>query len=267
MKRILALMVGLVLFAGCGAAEMGELETTVKEATTAAPAPTNTLGGERFPLFAELPEDDLQVYGILGENYQQGMVLFHEGRETYFSGWGFTFFGCYPELAYRDFDGDGKKDIGAITLRNHGSGTHATDLHIITVEETKWPNSIDIDDDTIYYSTYEYIDHVFTIEEVRAWFDKNLASKWGKQAGSLEVTIGGKSFSLALDPEQSWQGNVRTRDIVSFGFEGGNIQLNVGVGVPIEDMPSGVYIGFFTANVTFDGKEFHIEIIDFEPEE
>lgn len=285
MKRVVVLIMGLLLLAGCGGVVTEESEATTTETaiqTTTQPAtaivPTEDIHwvasgyhaalvageanpDERFPLYLELPGDGIQLYGVYGDNYQGGVVLFHEGREAYFSDWGFAWWD-YPVLAYHDFDSDGTKDIGVITLIAHGTFTHLTELHIVTIEKT---DTGAIVNDAPYYE-YKYIDHAFTHEDVTAWVDKSLSCKRGKQKDTIELTIDGKTFTADLEPGRNWQGNASASMAVVFEPESNGIRLTVGVVTAYENSPPyGEYLGEFTADVTFDGRQFHLTNIDYEP--
>jgi len=253
MKRIIALAMGMLMLTGCGAA--------IKKKTATAPAEDIHWVGsdyyytgepdERFPLYVELPEDDIQLYGVEGSNWQGGMVLFHQGRASYFSDWGFTKYD-YPRIAYYDFDGDGKKEIGVITLVNSGTGILLTDLHILTVHEDN--------------GAFTYTDHAFTNEDVEAYFKKSLKFKRGKQANTVDLIIGGQSYTANLDPNFNWAKEVVMGSHVCFEFMDNGIQLHV---LPkawyYDGWAEGEVIAFFQANVTFDGKQFHLGDINLGP--
>lgn len=168
MKRICALVVGLALLAGCGAAVMEEPATeehsTTQPVTTILSAfvdPERNPDVERFPCVASLPDYDIYLYWINGENYNGKMVLFQEERETIFDDWGYWHY-PYPQLAYEDFDGDGEKEIAAITLVGSGTGLLVTDLHVLKVIREYVP----------YHETIAYEEFTFINEKVLRMIDK-----------------------------------------------------------------------------------------------
>ncbi|MCL1951319.1 MAG: hypothetical protein FWF60_00680 [Oscillospiraceae bacterium] len=285
MKRMLIALAALLLLAGCGAAgtetpvtTAAEAATTTQAATTIVPTedihwvasdyyPARAADNERFPLYVELPEDDIQLYGVNGENYHGDMVLFHEGRETTFSGWGFSKYDL-PCIAYYDFDGNGVKDIGVITLVSGGTFTYLTDLHIVTIEKI---DTGFIVNDGPYYE-YEYADHAFTCEDAAAFLGKGLQAKQGKKKDEIELSYAGKAWTVAIDPGLHWteeDGVIITQDgygpgEVSFTFEKKGIKLHTTLFVLCEghapvDLPAG-----FTADVVFDGKQIRLTNIDFQ---
>ena len=261
MKRIFALVLGLGLLAGCGAAARGEPETTTASHTKwpepiPALAPTNSDGRERFPCVASLPEDDIYLYWIRGSRNRGRMVLFQEDQETVFDDWGYEKYN-YPKLAYSDFDGDGKKEIAVITIVGSGTGILLTDLHILKVEKKYVPNVTEI----------SYEEFTFTNEEAASIIDNKLSCKQGTQPGTLELTLDGKRHLITLDKGETWRedGGVSVEPHIEFMFEGEGIHINAGVSTFVEEVPWNTYIADITANATFDGKEFHITNIDFEP--
>jgi len=285
MKRIIVLLMGFMLLAGCGAASLkGTAETTTGIAATdewaalmewfdrthpaSIAAATDSLGGERFPLYASVPEDEIYLYGIVGENFRRDVVLFQEDCETYFSGWGGDAWRGYTEMIYHDFDGDGKKEIGVVAYQGSGTGVYLSDLHIVSVEKIE-TGGWDANKNCPTYK-YKHIDHALTHEDVTAFFSQGLESKRGKQENTVEFSFGKKTWTANLEPDVTWDENeeVHVGTHIRFWFEGNEIKLSA---IPyvnyIEYLMPGWLCGDFTADVTFDGREFHITNIDFEPDQ
>ena len=261
MKRIVALAMGLMLLTDCGAAVADEPGEDIHwVASDYYPSGANrgdAFGG--YPLYVELPEDDIHVCGAPGND--RGMILIHEDRETLFSDWGYPKYD-YPCIAYYDFDGDDTKEIGVITLVGSGTFISLKDLHIVTIEKT----------DT---GDYRYIDHAFTCDDVGAFFGEGLKAKRGKKKNTVEFSFGKKTWTADLDPELPWieaDGiNVKVPDsfgFVNFAFQGKGIRLRATPYVTYETQAIPGYLqGDLTADVTFDGKQFHITNIDYEPDQ
>lgn len=262
MKRVVALAMGLLLLTGCGAGVVEEPAQDIHWVASEYPHLN-----ERFPLYVELPEDDIQLYGVYGENYLGGMVLFHENRETYFGDWGFAKYDL-PCIAYYDFDGNGTRDIGVITLTGGGTFLFLSDLHIVTVHrEERFEGSGAYDD-----YVYAYVDHAFTNDDVATFFNKGLKAKRGKLDNTIEFSFGGKTWTAELEDELLWveeegvQVGADGVGHIGFAFEEKGIRLRATPYVKYEKTAVPGYLrGEFTADVSFDGKEFHLTNIDYVP--
>jgi len=258
MRRIVCMVLGLLLLAGCGVVDMVESETTMEETTIA--VPSNAEGGQRFPLAASLPEDDIYLYSVNGYNNQGGMVLFQEGCETYFAGWdGIARYNEYPVLTYRDFDGDGEREIGVITgIIAGGSGPSLSSLHILKVHE----------DNTYMQMKFSYTEYAMTPEDITAYFEEKMTWKRGKEPNTLELKIDDQAFIAYLYPDETWkeEGGVVVDHRIHFYFrEDGSIEFSGMANLWYTSSERSHGIGYFNADVTFDGEQFHLTNIDFEP--
>ena len=265
MKRIFALAMGLALLCGCGAVGSDSQDTTTQpvyttmpsaHANTATPAPTDSEGEERFQLYAQLPKDDIYLYEIKGRNPQSGMVLFQGNSANYFSGWkAGRRFNDLVDIVYHDFDGDGKREIGVTTgIIAGGSGPSLHNLHILKVhEETPYPNPE--------IKTIHYTEYAFTCEDVTDYFKKRMTWKRGKEANTLELKIGGQTFLAQLRPDVVWneEKGVVVDHRIHFDFrEDGTIAFS-GLALAwftYSEQSQG--LGYFNADVVFDGKEFRL---------
>jgi len=262
MKRVVALVAGLVVLAGCGAAGMepvaeAQYTTTQPAFTTIRSVPENKADhyNERFPCVASLPEDDIYLYWIQGQNYNGKMVLFQEERETIFDDWGYWKYD-YPKLSYNDFDGDGNKEIAAITIVGSGTGLCITDLHILNIHRNYVP----------YHESIEYEEFTLSNEDVTDFFEKNLKYKHGKKANTLELKIDGNIFMADLDPSQTWLGKIESGSHVYFSFKDDGIKLRTIMSAHYEEGPPwGDSFGHFIADVIFDGKQISLTNIQLVP--
>jgi len=266
MKRVCALVLCVALLAGCGiAAEPGETED-ITETTTEVielysdginiteTATIDPKWNERFPLVAALPEDDIYLYWIQGKNFNGKMVLFQEYHETIFDDWGYEKYD-YPQLAYQDIDGDGTKEILVIAIKGGGTGMLLTDLHLLTVDTQITEYGVDY-----VGKRFDYVEYVFTNEEVACIINEKLSSKYGKQPDTLELSLGKEK--LIIDKEDWIESSRVTVDYhIRFMFE--NNDFRVRAGVRAFNQP--FYVAGITADVTFDGKRFGLTNIAFEP--
>jgi len=274
MKRIIALVLGLVVLAGCGAVtqEMPEtvslpisINQTISDApyydyTTAVPAPTNSEGEERFQLYAELPEEDIYLYEVRGRNPQSGMVLFQGDSANYFSGWNAgRRFNDLVKIVYHDFDDDGEREIGITTgIIAGGSGPSVFDLHILKVhEDTPYPNTE--------IKTVRYTEYVFNVTD---YFIERMTWQRGKEPNTLELKVDGQTFLVQLRSDRVWDEGIGVdvgHRIHFFFREDGAIEFSGLARVWYTYFERSEGLGYFNAVVVFDGKEFHLTNIDFEP--
>jgi len=255
MKRIMALALGLLLLVGCGGVGVDGLRKTSEEDIQWVDYWWGNEGADapRFPLYLELPEDDIQLYGVCGKNYQGGMVLFHEGRETYFSDWGYAHYD-YPRMTYYDFDGDGEREIGVITLMGNGTGLLLSDLHIVTMKkEERYEGSAAYDN-----YAYTYIDHAFTHEDVAAYFNKAIKYKYDKQANTVDITLANQRITASLNPDYLGH-TIAVGTCIHFYFTGNRIELRASL--ETDSYMMGESVGCVTADVAFDGKEIRLNNI------
>jgi len=271
MKRVVVLVLGLVLLAGCGAVvdtavSPSSVHQTIPDAPTsntaaAVPAPTNAEGEERFQLYAELPEEDIYLYEVRGRNPQAGMVLFQGNSANYFNDWeAARRFNDLTEIAYRDFDGDGEREIGVITGSiAGGQGPSVRSLHILKVhEDTPYPNKE--------IKTIRYTEYAFTHNDATDYFKQRMTWKRGKQPHTLELKIDGKTFLAHLHP-LAWDEakGVEVNLKIYFDFnDDGSISFSGAVRTYYEEYPR--YLGTFTADVIFDGRQINLTNFNFEPE-
>lgn len=262
MKRMIALFAALCLLAGCGAMPQGESAatteiTTPDEPTASQISPTQVSAGGivwaetgtvlygTFPLFVELAEDDIQLYGVSGSPDPGGMVLIHEGRAAYFDGWGYEKYG-YPKMAYYDFDGDSKKEIAVITLVGSGTGVLMTELHIVTTEEQKESGA----------DSPHSVDRALRFDDVAAYVNKHMT--YTKDGSAIALRLGNAAYTAELDPDFLWREILSIGDVAEFSFHGKGIQLKFPIkSLPATDASIGDDLATCTADITFDGEQFH----------
>jgi len=254
MKRIIALVLGLVVLAGCGAVVIDAPEdvTRASEYTTIPSSTMKYPDPKSLRRAASLPEDNIYLYSD-----NDNMLLFQEGHATAFYGWGYEKYD-YPELAYIDVDGDGEREIVAVTLAGAGTGLLLTNLHILKV--TREPVS---HNEPIYYKEF-----TFTHEEITAYIETNLKYKRGEKANTVDLTIDGKTFSADLDSEQIWLGEIKSGDHVYFRCKDGSVQMRTILAACYEDGPPyGDAFDHLIADVIFDGKQISLKNFELVPAE
>ena len=253
MKRVVAVMMGLVMLCGCGAVGIGEPETAPPTTTLSAyitipSALPNPPDARYLRCVAALPEDNIYLYNDNGN-----MMLFQDGHATSFSDLGHEKYD-YPKMACLDLDGDGEKEIAVVAIVGSGTGLCITDLHILKL--------------MTYYDEIYYKDFVLTHKDVSTWFHENLKYERGKKADILELKIDGKTFTANLEPDKVWTGETKSGSHVYFTFKGNGIRLRTIMSANYEEGPTwGDSFGHFIADVTFDGKQFSLTNIDLVPDE
>ena len=177
-------------------------------------------------LISEWPENDISFYML-----EEGTVLLRHGtEEATFSGWGTPWIGLDYQIGmgYYDIDGDGLNELTVSAQVTHGE-SFSENLHIITLEKQPW------------------VDHVFTTDDVAAWFGKRLQYRRGETENTVEVALGEKAWKVRLS-EAAFDLTQPAIDHCMYIF-GGQIVLRAG---------SSAIDGDFIADVTFDGEQFDI---------
>ncbi|MDR0324748.1 MAG: hypothetical protein LBI19_01465 [Oscillospiraceae bacterium] len=199
-----------------------------------------------FPLYAMLPDDDIYLYGVL----PYGMVLYQNGKGTYFDWPGLMPRRVLPQMMYNDFDGDGAKDLAVTLLIGSGTGFHVMDLHILTIGGTvnDWYEPI-------------YTDHVLAAANVSEWMAEPITATLTDDGNSIILDFLGKNFEVvynAYSDSGSFTG-ISYGDIVHFVFEDNRIKTSIALGFTCENYTTPDFIGDIEAYVVFDGVNFNLE--------
>ena len=206
----------------------------------------NTNDTTNFPLYAMIKEDDIYLYGVK----PYGMVLYQNGKGTYFEWEGLTPRLVLPQIMYYDFDNDGNKELAVILYVSSGTGVSMTDLHILTIEENGWYKP-------------QYTDYCLSADDVNEWLTEKIIFSLADDNKSFTMDFCGKNYTVSCDINEETGAFVDvkyTSCIVRFEFIDNRIQVTVPVGVLYEKYATlWDYFGDIKADVIFDGKNFKIE--------
>lgn len=196
-----------------------------------------------FPLYAMIKEEDIYLYGI----YNGGMILYQNGRGTYFDWPGITGRAILPQMLYHDFDGDGKKELAVTLYWGAGTGFGAMDLHILEIgDEDRWEKPL-------------YTDYVLSALDVTDWMKEPIIAILTEDKKTLIVEACGSYYEIEGRPEDTFEGIV-FGNFVHFDFEGTRIKVSIAVAAEYEESPATPdYFGEIEAYVTFDGEKFILE--------
>jgi len=202
-----------------------------------------------FPLYAMIPSEDIYLYGVR----PYGMVLYQNGKGTYFEWPGLMPRRVLPEMRYHDFDGDGNKELAVIMLVGSGTGVHVMDLHILKVKE----NYDDWGSDR-YKPTYT--EYTLYEKDVENWMTEPITITFAEDKKSFVVDTCGGSHTGKNDSysDLTFSG-VAYGDIVYFSFEGTQIRTKIAIGAFYEEYVTPQFLGDIEADVTFNGDSFKLE--------
>lgn len=272
---ILTLLLALAL-SGCTAAPAAEPSA----ASTAKPpiaAPTldallasEQTARESLALLAALPEHNIALYSLeiaagwaAGiepvDTGHQGMLLYQDGFGTAFSWPSLTPRAVLPQLAYRDFDGDGQAELLACLHVGSGSGVSIDDLYVLKVAH---------DSAT---SRPLYTEAALLGDAASQWFDLPIENLCLSANGAqIDFTLLGKDYSApnpyaaSLDPPPQ---GITLGNVVSFELTENGIGVTAALQVEHPDMMPHAYIGQVTAALLWDGERFALADYSFSANE
>lgn len=209
-----------------------------------------------FPLYAMIKSEDIYLYGI--EPY--GMVLYQNGKGTYFDWPGLTPRCILPALSYFDYDGDGKKEVAVTLYWGSGSGVSIMDLHILKIKEPEYD-----------WDKLIYTDHSLLGGNIEKWFTKKFTAKYSKDKKTIAVHFNGKKYNVEnpdVDSEFGTLNGVGYASVVEFDSnEKKEIITTIAIGFFYEKVADAVYFGEVEAKVNFDGKKIHLSDYKFTMDE
>ena len=257
-KTLVCILVFLLLSieaVGCGdtvGVAGYEDSTTIRDESDTDPdgkrlaTPSDT---DHFPLYAKIEEDDIYLYGMDG----QGMILHHEGTDTWFDWPGLTPRFILPQMAYYDFDGDGIKDIAVTLYWGSGTGVSMMDLHIVKISDNRDnPGEHPI-----------YTDCVLPGNDAVHLVTEPISAVLAKDGETLTVHVGGSDYEAEALSTYTFTDVIYGGGIVGFSFEGTQIRAEIGIAALYEEIAPPQFIGQMEANVVFDGERFFLEDYSF----
>jgi hypothetical protein len=199
-----------------------------------------------FPLYAMIPAEGIYLYGV----YPFGMVLYNNGKGTYFDWPGLTPRLILPQMMCHDFDGDGKKELAVTLYWGSGTGFSMMDLHMLKIGEDPYGQP---------YPTYA--DYTLSAENVRDWMTEPVTLTIAEDKNSFYVDVCGESYTIenGIISGYTFSGVATYGEVVEFGFENEQIRTKIAVGATYEEFVTPQYFGAIEATVTFDGENFKLE--------
>ncbi|MHC1723286.1 MAG: M56 family metallopeptidase [Aminipila sp.] len=198
----------------------------------------------RIALVAEIPEEDIYVYGLKENGKEKGSYTLHgvcvrQGKDIQILDLFWGVYGDIPKLQYEDYDNDGIKELAMILRSANGTGIDLNDLHIF--ERT---------------NTNGWTDYLFSSVD---WADIiNNKLEYQVQDGTLTIAINGEDTGDRIDLsslEKEWGGklnSVHVGNVGEFTFKDGKIYLQV--------LPAGFVANWATEQVITD-KYVQMEVL------
>ncbi len=204
----------------------------------------------QIPLIAAIKSENIYLYGI----YPYGVILYQNNIGTYYDWLWITPRLVLPELAYQDFDSDGKKELAITLYVGSGTGYSIRDLHLLHIDDTK--------DES--YS--EYTDYCLSGFDVDSWFDNKFTFSQEKDSKIVNVKFDNKDYTVNIGKEDSDSGpieNVVFGDFVDFKFDGQKIKAIIEIGFIYKNWVSPQFFGNVEATVNFSNKQFSLSDYNF----
>lgn len=207
---------------------------------------TGSDDSSNFPLYAMIKSEDIYLYGVK----PYGMVLYQNGKGTYFDWPGLMPRRVLPQMMYYDFDNDGNKELAVTLYVGSGTSFAVMDLHILKIEEK---------DD---YCKPIYTDYSLVCDDVHDWMVEKILTTLSEDKNTFRVDFNGKSYTIDCFDDPKISGaftGVDFDDLVHFKFEDSRIKVTIGLGALYENLATPQYFGDIEAYVVFDGESFKLE--------
>lgn len=252
----------LITFCGCNVnntnnLSMSSVDSTANESTVATQSSSSNNSifdtdstdfihnSHDFPLYAKLESEDIYLYGV----HPYGMILYQNGKGTYFDWPGLTPRQILPELSYCDYNGDGQKELAVTIYWGSGTGYSMVDLHILEITQLDSRKPI-------------YIDHALLSSEVNTWFTKPITANQSDDKKAFTISFNNQDYIINFDnTDNSKSGNftgISYGDIVEFKFDQSAIKVNIEIGLKFENYATYDYIGTVEAAVSFNDNHFSL---------
>lgn len=193
-------------------------------------------------LLAQLPEEDISLYGQYSQDENSGIVLRKgDTLAAYDLPW-LTPRSLLPQLYSGDFDGDGTRELLLLTYTGSGTGVSSWTLSVFEPEENGW-NCLTLPD-TGYYD-----------------LSPSLTISQGTEARQAVIGLGPASVTISLpdyvDPELPLEPYVGT--IVEYEVTDDSIAVYLYVGLCSEEIPhTTLYVAELRSQLLYDGRGFSL---------
>ncbi|PKM51725.1 MAG: hypothetical protein CVV02_05540 [Firmicutes bacterium HGW-Firmicutes-7] len=193
----------------------------------------------KYPLIAELPQEDIYLYGIK----PKGVVLKYGERIQIFN-WIYTtprF--ILPALRKYDIDHDGNDEIICVLNVDSGTGVSIYELHILK------------ENGTTGYTDYQFNDYLAQVKNI-------LSFRYNKKENSILLKIDNNSYTYVLPTEYQKLtfNNIVYKDIVEFDISN-DLKINLPLAVVFDEFASPQYLDdlTFEGDIVFENGEFEIK--------
>jgi len=203
-------------------------------------------------LLASIPERGIYLYAM-----DNGIRLKADTREKDYDWVHGTPREIPPALQIGDYDGDGQEELAILLYSGSGTGISIYDLYIVALEG---PGGEIL--------AARHFDKESYLRQLQQAIDFQTRDDDGVL--TAEITVGNKATGLdmtsfPLDELGPIYGMPILGNIVHFGADAAGLHASFGVGVAFEKAFSPQYIGMIHADVDFQGHDFQLVNMHFEP--
>lgn len=205
------------------------------------------------PLISAIPEKNIYLYGLVHDEYPDGVVLYWD-EDVYDFDWLYiTPRFILPRMQLSDFNADGVEELAIILYVNSGTEISIEELHILKKENGQ------VDD-----YVFDYDDSISQLENA---VDFKAINKDEELLG--EITIGNSVYTVNIEkylPNEYGRvaDEIIIGNIVHFSIEDHQLKAEFGVRIFVENLMPPITIGKLYADVEYRLGEFKLENIWFE---
>lgn len=226
--------------------KLGKLKNvSLNKLTERAITTSQTFYQTEYPLLAELPDEEVYLYGA-----DDGVILRRKDMLQTFDWYYMTPRFVLPILQTGDFDEDGKEEIMVILYVASGTGVSISELHILEPDEDG-----------------SYRDILFTPEDYIKQLNKNVEYAYDKEENRLTIITGKKKElydCLEITDDLTFTG-ISYGEIITFEYMD-EIIFAAGAGFSFAERVVPAYYGSVTARVSYRDESFTLRDFSFIPE-
>lgn len=212
-------------------------EISIKDLTGKSIITSDHYENTKYPLIAELSQDDIYLYGIKPTG-----VMLKYGDKIQIFDWIYTtprF--ILPVLKKYDIDNDGKDEIMCVLNVQSGTGVAVDELHILKLDRTTG------------YVDYKFSEYIAQVKTMLFFNNKN------KNSILLKTNNNSYTYVLPTEYQKLTFKNISYGDIVTFDISNG-LKINIPLGMIFDEFASPQFLGdiTFKGDIAFKNGKFQI---------
>ncbi|MEW9124902.1 MAG: hypothetical protein AB2421_19475 [Thermotaleaceae bacterium] len=201
-------------------------------------------------LLAEIPDENIFMYGYNDKDYQGKGVIIQIGENTNYFDWNY----CsprmiLPEMYYYDYDNDGRKELAVTLNLGGGTGVSITDLYVLERYDTETL-------EPFHFRAEDYLAQINERMTYQVDSDKKVIALYDGKNKLREA-------DLTWLPEDARVEGVYYGNIVDFQL-GEQLRMKIGPGMEINDWASLQYDGLddLEAGIIYKNGTFRVTTIE-----